>query len=80
MDNRIITTDVMEEDFSLEGNLRPQTLDEYIGQEKTKNTLKIYIEAARQRHDSWTMSSSMVLLALERLLCQELLPMKWEYI
>ena len=38
MDNRIITTDVMEEDFSLEGNLRPQTLDEYIGQEKTKNT------------------------------------------
>ena len=52
MDNRIITTDVTEEDFSLEGNLRPQTLDEYIGQEKTKNTLKIYIEAARQRHDS----------------------------
>lgn len=52
MDNRIITTDVMEEDFSLEGNLRPQTLDEYIGQEKTKNTLKIYIEAAKQRHDS----------------------------
>ena len=49
MDNRIITTDVMEEDFSLEGNLRPQTLDEYIGQEKTKNTLKVYIEAAKQR-------------------------------
>ena len=52
MDNRIITTEVMEEDFSIEGNLRPQTLDEYIGQEKTKNTLKVYIEAARQRHDS----------------------------
>ena len=46
MDNRIITTDVMEEDFSLEGNLRPQTLDEYIGQEKTKNPLKVYIEAS----------------------------------
>ena len=52
MDNRIITTDVMEEDFSLEGNLRPQTLDEYIGQEKTKNTLKVYIEAAKQRGES----------------------------
>lgn len=52
MDNRIITTDVTEEDFSLEGSLRPQTLDEYIGQEKTKNTLRIYIEAARQRHDA----------------------------
>ena len=52
MDNRIITTDVTEEDFSLEGNLRPQTLDEYIGQEKTKHVLKVYIEAAKQRHDS----------------------------
>ena len=52
MDNRIITTDVTEEDFSLEGNLRPQSLDEYIGQQKTKDTLKIYIEAAKQRHDS----------------------------
>lgn len=51
MGNRIIATDVTEEDFSLEGNLRPQSLDEYIGQEKTKNTLKIYIEAAKQRHD-----------------------------
>lgn len=52
MERRIITTDVTEEDFPLEGNLRPQTLDEYIGQEKTKNTLKIYIEAAKQRNDS----------------------------
>ena len=52
MEKRIITTDVTEEDFSLEGNLRPQTLDDYIGQEKTKNTLKIYIEAAKQRHDA----------------------------
>ena len=46
MEKRMITTDVTEEDFPLEGTLRPQTLDEYIGQEKTKNTLKIYIEAA----------------------------------
>ena len=52
MENRIITTDVTEEDFSLEGNLRPQSLDEYIGQQKTKDTLKIYIEAAKQRHDA----------------------------
>lgn len=52
MEKRIITTDITEEDFSFEGNLRPQTLDEYIGQEKTKKTLKIYIEAAKQRHDA----------------------------
>ena len=52
MEKRIITTDVTEEDFSLEGNLRPQTLDDYIGQEKTKSTLNVYIEAAKQRHDA----------------------------
>ena len=52
MEKRIITTDVTEEDYSLEGSLRPQTLDEYIGQEKTKNTLRVYIEAAKQRNDA----------------------------
>ncbi len=52
MDRRIITTDVTEEDKYTEGNLRPQTLEEYIGQEKAKETLKIYIEAARQRGDA----------------------------
>ncbi len=52
MDQRIITTDVIEEDFAIEGSLRPQSLDEYIGQEKTKNTLKVYIEAAKLRNDT----------------------------
>ena len=51
MEKRIITTDVTEEDFALEGSLRPQSLEEYIGQEKIKRTLKVYIEAAKQRHD-----------------------------
>ena len=51
MEKRIITTDVMEEDLKLEGSLRPQSLDEYVGQEKIKKTLKIYIQAARQRGD-----------------------------
>ena len=49
MEKRIITTDVTEEDFSLEGSLRPQTLEDYVGQEKTKSTLKIYIEAEKRR-------------------------------
>ena len=52
MEKRIITTDVTEEDLSLEGSLRPQSLDEYIGQEKIKKMLKVYIEAAKQRHDA----------------------------
>lgn len=52
MERRIITTDVMEEDLRTEGNLRPQYLDDYIGQEKAKGNLKIYIEAAKQRGDA----------------------------
>ena len=51
MERRIITTDVTEEDRRIEGNLRPQLLEDYIGQEKTKETLKVYIEAAKQRGD-----------------------------
>ena len=34
MEKRIITTDVTEEDYSLEGSLRPQTLEDYVGQEQ----------------------------------------------
>ncbi len=52
MARRIITTDSTEEDIRLEPGLRPQLLQEYIGQEKAKNTLKIFIEAAKQRRDS----------------------------
>lgn len=52
MAKRMITTDTMEEDIRLEPGLRPKLLNEYIGQEKVKGTLKIFIEAARQRKDS----------------------------
>lgn len=52
MSKRIIQTEVMEEDVRMEPSLRPQTLNQYIGQEKAKQNLKIYIEAAKQRGDS----------------------------
>ena len=52
MAKRIITTDILEEDVSSEKNLRPQTLEQYIGQEKAKENLKVYIEAAKQRGDT----------------------------
>lgn len=52
MGKRIITTEVMEEDIRTEYSLRPQTLEEYIGQEKAKNNLKIYIEAAKRRGEA----------------------------
>lgn len=52
MANRVIETNLMEEDIKIEGSLRPKTLDDYIGQSKIKENLKIYIEAAKQRKDS----------------------------
>ena len=52
MSNRMIETNLIEEDVKIEGSLRPQNLDDYIGQTKVKENLKIYIEAARQRHDA----------------------------
>lgn len=51
MERRVIETNLMEEDIKLEGSLRPKYLKDYIGQEKAKESLKIYIEAARQRQD-----------------------------
>ena len=52
MAKRLITTELMEEDKRIEGSLRPQLLAEYIGQEKAKANLKIYIEAAKARGES----------------------------
>ena len=49
MGRRIITTENLEEDVKIEGELRPLYLSEYIGQEKTKQTLEIYIRAAKER-------------------------------
>ena len=49
MEKRMITTEYTEEDVRIEGTLRPQYLTDYIGQKTAKETLKIYIEAAKQR-------------------------------
>ena len=49
---RKITTEATFEDSRIEPSLRPQRLEEYIGQDKTKETLRVYIDAAKQRGDS----------------------------
>ena len=49
---RVIETKLLEEDIKLEGSLRPQNFKDYIGQQKIKEILSIYIEAAKQRNDS----------------------------
>ncbi|HAN50368.1 MAG TPA: Holliday junction branch migration DNA helicase RuvB [Lachnospiraceae bacterium] len=52
MEHRVISTSVQVEDEKIENTLRPQTLDEYIGQEKTKRNMEIYIRAAKERNES----------------------------
>ena len=49
MERRIITTEILEEDKTIENDLRPQRLDDYVGQSKIKDNLKVYIEAAQLR-------------------------------
>ena len=47
--DRMITTELLEEDIATEGSLRPASLTEYIGQEKVKKNLNIFIQAAKMR-------------------------------
>ena len=51
-ENRIVSTEVAGEDAEVEISLRPKVFEEYIGQEKVKDLLKVYIEAAKGRGDS----------------------------
>ena len=51
-EERIIGTSYREEDSEIENGLRPRALDEYVGQEKAKENLKIYIDAAKRRADA----------------------------
>ena len=50
-ENRIMTTSITAEDRENENALRPKTLDEYIGQEKAKENLRIFIHAAKIRNE-----------------------------
>ncbi len=52
MARRMITTEFTEEDAKIEGSLRPQLLKEYIGQQKAKKNLKVYIDAAKARGEA----------------------------
>lgn len=50
-ESRITAPEYTEQDYDIETSLRPKQLDDYIGQEKAKDNLKIYIEAARRRNE-----------------------------
>ncbi len=52
MERRVISTKMQDEDIKIESSLRPQALTDYIGQEKIKDNLSVYIEAAKQRGEA----------------------------
>ena len=52
MEKRIMSSDLQLEDNEIESNIRPLTLDEYIGQTAIKENIKIFIEAAKQRGEA----------------------------
>ena len=51
-ENRITDPEQMPDDNDIENPLRPQNLNEYIGQEKVKENLKVFMEAAKLRNES----------------------------
>lgn len=52
MTKRIVSADLQLEDYEIESNIRPMTLDEYIGQSKIKEAMSIFIQAAKMREES----------------------------
>ena len=80
MAKRVISTQMQEEDIKIETSLRPQTLEDYIGQEKIKDSMKVYIDAAKARGEALTMFCFMDRQDLEKQRLQELLPTKWDRI
>lgn len=52
MSKRVIATELQEEDYKIENSLRPKLLSDYVGQEKAKENLRVYIDAAKQRGEA----------------------------
>lgn len=77
---RMIETELQEEDIKIENKLRPQKLEDYIGQDLIKENMKVYIDAARERHEPLDHVLFMDRPDSGRLLLQESLQMRWEHI
>ena len=78
MAKRIITTENLEEDSKIEGQLRPQLLSEYIGQEKAKKTLEyLYRSSESKGRSTWIMCCFTDRRDLVRQHLQESLRMRW---
>ncbi len=66
-ESRIVTSDFTPEDNDIENSLRPKILDDYIGQDKVKENLAVYIQAARGRGEALTMFCFMARPVLAKL-------------
>ena len=77
MEDRIISSEVELGEISFETSLSPQTLKQYIGQDKVKENLAVFIEAAKLRKKPWIMFFYMVRLDLGKQPLRRLLRMKW---
>lgn len=74
---RIIETKIAAEDVIIEPKLRPQTFEDYIGQNKIKENLKVYIDAAKIRHETLDHVLFTDRQGSAKLLCQILLLNIW---
>ena len=77
MSRRIMTTENLEEDVKIESHLRPQLLEDYIGQAKAKETAEDLYRSGKAGARHWIMSCSMDLRDLERRRLPGSLPMRW---
>ena len=77
MEDRVMSGETTNFDERFEQSLRPQFLSQYIGQEKVKDNLSIFIEAAKGRSESLITSCCMGLRVLGRRHLRLLLQMKW---
>ncbi len=78
--NDILNKEPMEEDYGIEKSLRPQFFNQYIGQDKVKEQLEIFIKAAKMREE---VLDHVLLFGLRDLVRQQWhlsLPMSWELI
>lgn len=76
MDERLVSTEADNHESAIEQSLRPQTLSQYIGQQKVKDNLSVFIEAARMRQETLDHVLYMDLLDLGKQRLRRSLPMK----
>lgn len=74
---RPVTAELTEDDLEVDRTLRPKTLDQYVGQERVRDNLRVLIEAAKTREEPLDHVLFLALQDLAKLLLQMFLQMRW---